>query len=76
MGSPNYNSAIATFSYNIARDKPIQIHNPNALIRMVYVDDVITNFKTLIENLHYRIASSKTTILTLNQNTRLLLVSL
>ena len=58
---PNYNSAMATFSYNIARDKPIQIHNPNAVIRMVYVDDVITNFKTLIENLLLSNSSAKTT---------------
>ena len=60
---PNYNSAIATFSYNIARDKPIQIHNPNAVIRMVYVDDVITNFKTLIENLLLSNSSAKTTFI-------------
>lgn len=38
---PNYNSAVATFCYNIANDLPIQINDPDALIRLVYVDDVV-----------------------------------
>ncbi len=38
---PNYNSAVATFCYNIANDLPIQINDPNALIRLVYIDDVV-----------------------------------
>lgn len=36
---PNYNSAVATFCHNIARDIPIQIHDPAARLRLVYVDD-------------------------------------
>lgn len=38
---PNYNSAVATFCYNIANDLPIQINDPDAVIRLVYVDDVV-----------------------------------
>lgn len=38
---PNYNSAVATFCYNIARDLPITINDPSAEVRLVYVDDVI-----------------------------------
>lgn len=38
---PNYNSAVATFCYNIANNLPIQINDENALIRLVYVDDVV-----------------------------------
>lgn len=38
---PNYNSVVATFCYNIARDLPISIHDPASVIRMVHVDDVI-----------------------------------
>jgi UDP-2-acetamido-2,6-beta-L-arabino-hexul-4-ose reductase len=38
---PNYNSAIATFCYNIARDLPITIHDPNVIMKLVYIDDVV-----------------------------------
>lgn len=38
---PNYNSAVATFCHNIARDLPITINNAEAEIRLVHVDDVI-----------------------------------
>lgn len=38
---PNYNSAIATFCHNIARDLPIAVNDPAAPLRLVYVDDVI-----------------------------------
>ena len=41
---PNYNSVVATFCYNIARDLPIQINNPSASLRLVYVDDVVSAF--------------------------------
>ncbi len=38
---PNYNSVIATFCYNIARDLPIVINDENAKINFCYVDDVV-----------------------------------
>lgn len=38
---PNYNSVVATFCHNIARGLPIQINDPNASLRLVYVDDVV-----------------------------------
>ena len=41
---PNYNSAVATFCHNIARDLPVQINDPDAVINLVYVDDVIASF--------------------------------
>lgn len=41
---PNYNSVVATFCHNIACDLPIQINNPDAVVRLVYVDDVISRF--------------------------------
>lgn len=47
---PNYNSAVATFCHNIARDLPIQINDPSAKIRLVYIDDVIEAFLSLLEN--------------------------
>lgn len=41
---PNYNSAVATFCNNIARDIPIKINDPQAMINLVYIDDVVTRF--------------------------------
>lgn len=38
---PNYNSAVATFCYNIARDLPIQVNDPNRMMTLVYIDDVV-----------------------------------
>lgn len=38
---PNYNSAVATFSHNIANNLPIEVNDPNALMNLVYIDDVI-----------------------------------
>lgn len=39
---PNYNSVVATFCHNIARDIPVQITDPMASLRLVYVDDVVS----------------------------------
>ncbi len=39
---PNYNSAVATFCYNLTRDLPISVNNRNAIIHLVYIDDVVT----------------------------------
>lgn len=38
---PNYNSVIATFCYNIANDLPIQVNDPNAILNLVYIDDLV-----------------------------------
>jgi UDP-2-acetamido-2,6-beta-L-arabino-hexul-4-ose reductase len=49
---PNYNSAVATFCYNIAHDLPIQIHDEAALINLVYVDNVVEHFISLLKLQH------------------------
>lgn len=46
---PNYNSAVATFCHNIANDLPVQINDPAALVRLVYVDDVVKDFLRLLD---------------------------
>jgi UDP-2-acetamido-2,6-beta-L-arabino-hexul-4-ose reductase len=46
---PNYNSVVATFCYNIARGLPIQIHDPQAPLTLVYIDDVIERFIQLMD---------------------------
>lgn len=38
---PNYNSVVATFCHNIARDLPITVSDPAKEIELVYVDDVV-----------------------------------
>lgn len=46
---PNYNSAVATFCHNIARGLPVQIHDPNASVTLVYVDDIVNRFIDLMD---------------------------
>lgn len=41
---PNYNSMVATFCHNIWRNFPIQINDPNAKVKLVYIDDVVNEF--------------------------------
>ncbi len=38
---PNYNSAVATFCNNIANDLPIQVNDPNVILNLCYIDDVV-----------------------------------
>ncbi len=57
-GKPNYNSVIATFCYKIARNLPVTINDPNALIFPVHIDDVVNGFVEAIfhpvDGLQYR----------------------
>ena len=46
---PNYNSVVATFCYNIARDLEIQIHDPNTELTLCYIDDVVDEFISALE---------------------------
>jgi len=41
---PNYNSVVATFCHNIARDLPITISNPANTLDLVHIDDVVEQF--------------------------------
>jgi UDP-2-acetamido-2,6-beta-L-arabino-hexul-4-ose reductase len=47
---PNYNSVVATFCHNIARDLPIDVHDPSAVIRLIHVDDVISDWISWLED--------------------------
>ena len=51
---PNYNSAVATWVYNIARDLPIMVRDPAATIRLVYIDDVVKSFVGCLDILTQR----------------------
>jgi UDP-2-acetamido-2,6-beta-L-arabino-hexul-4-ose reductase len=46
---PNYNSAVATFCHNIARDLPVQISDPANVVNLVYIDDVVAAFLNTLE---------------------------
>jgi len=46
---PNYNSAVATFCYNIARDLPIKVNNPEVVMNLVYIDDVLESFMHVLK---------------------------
>jgi UDP-2-acetamido-2,6-beta-L-arabino-hexul-4-ose reductase len=46
---PNYNSAIATFCYNIARGLEITVNAPDAPLNVIHVDDVIAAFLDLLD---------------------------
>lgn len=47
---PNYNSAIATFCNNIANDLPITVTDRNIELNLVYIDDVIDEFISCIDD--------------------------
>lgn len=49
---PNYNSAVATFCYNIARRLDINIADPEKILRLVYIDDVVDEFIRKLEVEH------------------------
>jgi UDP-2-acetamido-2,6-beta-L-arabino-hexul-4-ose reductase len=46
---PDYNSAVATFCHRIARGQPIDVHDPDAPLRLVHVDDVVAAFIALLD---------------------------
>ena len=41
---PNYNSASATFCYNIAHDLPIQIRDRDYVVHYNYIEDIVSAF--------------------------------
>jgi len=50
---PNYNSVVATFCHQLARDLPIKINDPSKILRLVYIDDVVNSFVNFISNPDY-----------------------
>lgn len=47
---PNYNTVVATYCYNIARNMDIQVNNPDAQLTLCYIDDVIKEFISVLNN--------------------------
>ena len=46
---PNYNSVVATFCHKITRGLPIQVNDPQAVVTLVYVEDVLDRFLQLMD---------------------------
>lgn len=46
---PNYNSAVSTFCYNIAKDMEIQVNDPEVELSLSYIDDVVKEFINAME---------------------------
>lgn len=51
---PNYNSAVATFCYNIARDLPIRVDDPSTRLTLVYIDDLMEELLDALEGREHR----------------------
>lgn len=45
---PDYNSAVATFCHNITRGLPITVNDPDAPLRLLYIDDVVEALTALL----------------------------
>lgn len=45
---PHYNSVIATFCYQIARNQNVWINDPKIELEFIYIDDVINAFVTIL----------------------------
>ncbi|MEM8682859.1 MAG: NAD-dependent epimerase/dehydratase family protein [Pseudomonadota bacterium] len=46
---PDYNSVIATFCDRVARNVEIQVHDRDVELSLVYIDDVVADFLSLLE---------------------------
>ena len=51
---PNYNSAIATFCYNIAHDLPIQVNDPTVEMELLYIDDLVDELIAALKGEEHR----------------------
>ena len=45
---PNYNSVVATFCHNVARGLPIRVDDTGATLSLVYIDDVLRAFTSVL----------------------------
>ncbi len=54
---PNYNSAVATFCYNIAHDSPVQVIDPSVVMNLVYIDDVVNELINALEGKENKVDS-------------------
>ena len=46
----NYNSAVATFCYNVAHNLPITVNDPSVKMQLIYIDDVVEELINALAN--------------------------
>ena len=51
---PNYNSVVATFCHNLARDLPITINDPSVELELVYIDDLVAEMISALKGEEHR----------------------
>ena len=56
---PNYNSVVATFCHNIANNLPIKVTDPKTSVKLVYIDDVISEFINTLQTKHKGVCRRK-----------------
>lgn len=54
---PNYNSAVATFCYNVARELDITVNDPSVVMNLVYIDDVVNELINALEGRENKVES-------------------
>lgn len=51
---PNYNSVVATFCHKISNNFEIKINDKNKKLNLVYIDDLIDNFLSIVSKSRYK----------------------
>lgn len=51
---PNYNSAVATFCYNIARNMPVTVNDEKTELELLYIDDLVDEMLDALEGKEHR----------------------
>lgn len=51
---PNYNSAVATFCYNMANGLPIHVNDPSTELELLYIDDLVNELLDALEGHEHR----------------------
>lgn len=46
---PDYNSAVATFCHNIANGLPVSVSDPNTVLELTYIDDLVSELLDALE---------------------------
>ncbi|MGA9467618.1 MAG: NAD-dependent epimerase/dehydratase family protein [Exiguobacterium marinum] len=47
---PNYNSVVSTFCDRVAKGEPIEIHDPDRIVTLAYIDDIVDAFVNVLEH--------------------------
>lgn len=51
-GKPNFNNVVATFCYNIANSKPLQVNNPGVILPFTYIGDLMNDFENVLKKIN------------------------